>query len=84
MDSLTPDAGMSNTWDEMGSRGKRERSDESTEEKSSQPTTTSALQLYDSNKKPELEVAIGPKNLLMLIGSEPVLPPEAGGGRQEP
>jgi len=75
---------MSNTWDEMGSRGKRERNDESTEEKSSQPTTTSALQLCDSNKKPALEVAIGPKNLRMLIGSEPVLPPEAGGGDKNP
>ena len=84
MGSLTPDACMSNTWDEMGSRGKRERNDESTEEKSSQPTTTSALQLCDSNKKPALEVAIGPKNLRMLIGSEPVLPPEAGGGDKNP
>ena len=36
----TPDPGMSDTWAVMSSRGKRERDDESNEEKISQPAPT--------------------------------------------
>ena len=54
----TPDPGMSDTWDKMGSLGKRDRNDESNEEKISQPASAGAPQLCDSKKKPALEEAI--------------------------
>ena len=63
----TPDPGMSDTWDGMSSRSKRERNDESNEEKISQPASASTPQLCDSKKKPALEEAIGPKNLGTLM-----------------
>ena len=75
----TPDPGMSDTWDKMGSLGKRDRNDESNEEKISQPASAGAPQLCDSKKKPALEEAIGPKNLGTLMQLEPALPPEDGG-----
>ena len=74
----TPDPGMSDTWAVMSSRGKRERDDESNEEKISQPAPTGTPQLCDSKKKPALEEAIGPKDLGTLMQMVPVLPPEDG------
>ena len=74
----TPDPGMSDTWDGMSSRGKRERNDESNE-KISQSASAGTPQLCDSKKKPALEEAIGPKNLGTLMQIVPALPPEDGG-----
>ena len=67
---------MADTWDHLGSHGKRGRNDESNEEKSSLPAPAPGLS--GCNKKPALEGAIEPKDLGKLMEQEPVLQPEAG------
>eukprot|EP00964_Phaeocystis_antarctica_P135468 scaffold99821_cov61-Phaeocystis_antarctica.AAC.1 len=76
MDPLTPDAGMTEVYAEQSSLGKRDRNDESPEEKSS-AAAPGAPEICD-NKKAALESATDPKHLGKLTERVPVLLTEAG------
>ena len=76
MAALTPDPGMTDYYSEQSSLGKRDRNDESPEEKIS-AAALAAPEICD-NKKAALESAIDPKHLGKLTERELVLPTEAG------
>ena len=76
MDPNTPDACMTNTWDQMGSLGKRERNDESSEEKSSTAPGTNGG--CASIKKPALEIVTGSNFLGKLNEGEPDFQADTG------